>query len=103
MYLSDLYEKGLQYRTINSHRSAISMTHLPIDNVCVWAHLLVSRSMTGIFNLCPAGPKYLKTWDVSVVLKYLISLSPGTTFITKKVDFEFGYDYDCGNNKGFYS
>ena len=29
LYLSDLYEEGLQYRTINSHRSAISMTHLP--------------------------------------------------------------------------
>ena len=83
LYLSDLYEKGLQYRTINSHRSTISMTHLPIDNVCVGAHPLVSRLMKGIFNLRPAVPKYLKTWDVSVVLKYLISLSPAPFLLLK--------------------
>ena len=45
--------KGLQYRTINSHRSAISMTHLPIDNVCVGTHPSVSRLMKVIFNLHP--------------------------------------------------
>ena len=83
--LSDLYEKGLQYKTINSHRSAISMTHLPIDNVCAGAHPLVSRLMKGIFNLRPAVPKYLKTWDVSVVLKYLISLSPAPFLSLKKL------------------
>ena len=84
LYLSDLYEKGLQYGTINSHRSAISMTHLSIDNVRVGAHPLVSRLMKGIFNLRPAVPKYLKTWDVSVVLKYLISLSPAPFLSLKK-------------------
>ena len=41
LYLSDLYEKGLHYRTIDSHRSAISMAHLSIDNVCIGAHPLV--------------------------------------------------------------
>ena len=50
LYLSDLYAKGSQYRTINSHRSAISMTHSPIDNVCVGAHSLVSRLMKGILT-----------------------------------------------------
>ena len=52
------------------------MAHLPIDDVCVGVHPLVSRLMKGIFNLRPAVPKYFKTWDVSVVLKYLINLSP---------------------------
>ena len=52
------------------------MTHLPFDNVGIGTHPLVSRLMKGIFNLHPAVPKYLKTRDVSVVLKYLISSSP---------------------------
>ena len=30
-------------------------------------------------------PKYLKTWDVSVVLKYLISLSPAPLLSPKKL------------------
>ena len=64
LYLSDLYEKGLQYKTLNSHRSAISVMHLPIHNVCIEAHPLVSKLMKGVFNLRPAAPKYLKTWDV---------------------------------------
>ena len=61
LYLSDLYEKGLQHRTINSHRSAISATHLPINNVCIGAHPMVSRLMKGIFILRSAVPKYIKT------------------------------------------
>ena len=83
LYLSDLYEIGLQYRTINSHRSVISMTHLPIDNVCAGAHPLISRLMKGIFKIHPAVKRYLKTWDVSVVLKYLISLSPAPFYHLK--------------------
>ena len=85
LYLSDLYERGLRYRTINSHRSAISMTRLPIDNVCVGAHPLVFRLMKGIFDLRPVVPKYFKTWDVSGVLKYLISLSPAPFLSLKKM------------------
>ena len=85
LYLSYLYEKGLQYRTINSHRSAISMTHLPIDNVCFGVHPLVSRLMKAIFNIRPAVPKYFKTWDILVVLKYLISLSPAPFLSLKKL------------------
>ena len=61
------------------------MTHLPIDNVCVGARPLVSRLMKGIFNLRSAVPKYLKTWDVSVVLKYLISVSPAPFLSLKKL------------------
>ena len=60
------------------------MTHLPIDNVCVGAYPLVSRLMKGIFNQRRAVSKYLKTWDLSVVLKYLISLSPAPLLLLKK-------------------
>ena len=65
--------------------TVIEVTHLPIYNVCVRAHPLVSRLMKGIFKLRPAVPKYLKTWDVSVVLKYLISLSPAPLLSLKRL------------------
>ena len=51
----------------------------------VEAHPLVSRLMKGIFNLRPAVPKYLKTWEVSVVLKYEISLSPAPLLSLKRL------------------
>ena len=85
LYLSDFYAKGLQYRAINSHRSATSMTHLASDNVCIGAHPLVSRLMKGIFSLHPEVPMYLKTRDVSVVLRYLISLSPAPHLSLKEL------------------
>ena len=56
-YLVDLLYKGLEYRTINSHRSAIWMTHLPVDGICVVTHPFVSRLMKGIFNRCLPCPR----------------------------------------------
>ena len=78
LYLSDFYAKGLQHRTVNSHRSAISMTHLPIDNVCIGAHPLVSRLIKGISNLRPAVSKYLKViqFDPLAPVKTTVLLLP---------------------------
>ena len=67
------YEQGKQYRTINSYRSAISMTHTPIDGVVVGKHPLVGRLMKGIYNQRPPQPRYSSTWDVQVVLSQLRS------------------------------
>lgn len=39
-----------------------------------WA--LVKRFLKGIFNLKPSLPRYQRTWDVEVVLKYLKTLTP---------------------------
>ena len=40
-FLACQFAEGKQYRTINSYRSAISMTHNPIDGVVVGKHPLV--------------------------------------------------------------
>ena len=66
----------MQYQTINLHRSAISMTHAPVDGCVIGSHPIVSRFMKGIFQLRMPTPKYLVTWNVSVVLGYLKTLSP---------------------------
>ena len=51
------------------------MTHLPVDGICVGSHPFISRLMKGIFNLRPPFPRYVQTWDVSVVLRYVKFLS----------------------------
>ena len=66
--------KAKQYRTINSYRSAISMTHAPVDGVVVGNHPLVSRLMKGVFNSRPPQPRYAVTWDVGLVLNHIMSL-----------------------------
>ena len=73
-FLANQFDKGKKYRTLNSYRSAISMTHLPVDGIVVGKHPLVTRFMKGVFNMRPPEPKYGHIWDVGCVLDYLESL-----------------------------
>ena len=49
-YLTDLYKQGLQYRTINNHRSAISAFHQQIQEKPVVENPRVCALLAGIFN-----------------------------------------------------
>jgi len=71
LYLTTLYNSGLSYSTVNTYRSAISMTHLPIEGIAVGNHYLIKRLMKGIFNKRPPVPRYVLTWPVEVMLRYL--------------------------------
>ena len=56
-YLTDLYKQGLQYRTINNHRSAISAFHEQIQGKPVGEHPRVCDLFARIFNSRPPQPK----------------------------------------------
>lgn len=73
-FLTDLYDEGKQYRTINTARSAISMTHDEVDGFKVGQHPLTIRFFRGIFNSRPPAPRYSETWDVDKVLVYIQNL-----------------------------
>jgi len=75
-FLASLYKRGFSYSTVNTYRSAISMTHLPIEGVAVGNHYWIKRLMKGIFNKRPPMPRYVSTWPVSRMLLYLKSLPP---------------------------
>ena len=70
-YLSTLSEKGLQYRTINSHRSTISAYHNYVDGKPVGKHPRVCAMQTGVFNQRPPQPRFTFVWDVEIILVYL--------------------------------
>ena len=63
-------------RTISSARSALSALELVYDGVSVGSHPIVIRFMKGIYNLRPPVSRYVKTWDVNIVLNKLRTLSP---------------------------
>ena len=65
------FQAGKQYRTINTFRSAISMTHNEIDSKKVGQHPLVTRFLRGVFNSRPPAPRYTCTWNVDIVLSFL--------------------------------
>ena len=75
-FLYEQFKMGKQYRTINSLRSAITMTHEEVDGARIGQHPLISRFLKGIYNSRPPAPRYSATWDVDVILTYLLNL-PG--------------------------
>ena len=73
-FLAELFQQGLQYRTLNTIRSSVSMTHNQVEGVPIGQHPLVTRLLKGAHNLRPPKPCYTSTWDVDVVIKYLCSI-----------------------------
>ena len=67
-YLSALFEKGLHYKTINSHRSAIAAYHSYVDKKPVGKYPRVCALLTGVFNQRPPQSRYLIVWDVEIIL-----------------------------------
>ena len=73
-YLTDKYEKGYKYRTLNIHRSAISLYHNKIEGFKVGQHPLITELLKAIGKLRPPKPKMNGVWDVDIMLKYLKGL-----------------------------
>ena len=56
-FLGELFDAGYEYRTINSHRSAISAYHQTIDGKGLGFNDKVCKLLSGVFNLRPPQPK----------------------------------------------
>ena len=84
-FLADLFEQGLQHRSINTIRSAVSMSHSHIEGVPIGQHPLVTRLLKGIYNSRPPQPRYTDTWNVDVVLSYLVSLGVNSQLSLKQL------------------
>ena len=70
-FLTGLYHKGLQYRTIAGYRSMLSSLAPPVDNKAVGQHPYIIRLLKGIFNSRPPVKRLVPEWDLSVVLEAL--------------------------------
>lgn len=84
-FLTNLFEQGAQYSTLNSCKSALSLIfESPIGN-----DERIKRFLKGIYRLRPPIPKYNLTWDTAVVLDVLAAWYPNADLeldkITKKL------------------
>ena len=86
-FLIENFELGLQYRTLNTLCSAISMTHAKVDNCQVGTHPVVVRLLKGMYNARPPLPRFSNSWDVTPVVESLRSSSTEYTLLqlAKKV------------------
>ena len=73
-YLTELYLEGREYRTINNHRSAISLYHEQVDGVDVGKHIDVRTLLKGISKERPPAPNSNEVWDIKDLLQYIRGL-----------------------------
>ena len=52
-FITEKFQAGLKYRSLNCYRLALSSALLPIDGFQVGQHPLVIRLMKGVFNSRP--------------------------------------------------
>ena len=84
-FLAALFQQGLQHRTVNTIRSAISGTHDRVEGLPIGQHPLVTKVMKGIYNERPPQPKYTTTWDVGQVVGHLRSLGQNESLSLKQL------------------
>ena len=74
-FLNDKFDKGLQYKTLSSLRSAVSVYHVHIDNKSVEKYLNVCALLACIFNPRPPQPIYVFIWDVEIIICSILLLT----------------------------
>jgi len=87
-FITSLFKEGLQYRSINLIRSAVSTTHLSVDGTPIGQHPLVKQLFKGVYNSRPPQPRYTHTWDVSAVLNHIAHLGNNRDLSLKQLSFK---------------
>ena len=80
-FLTEMFQSGLGYSSINTAKSALSSFYQIIDNRDLGNDPLVKRFMKGIFINKPSLPRYNKIWQVQNVLTF-ISRMPHNSDLT---------------------
>lgn len=80
-FLTQLFDKGASYGTLNCARSALALVILSE----LGTNLEIQRFFEGIQGLRPNKPRYNYTWDPTTVLEYLKNLYPNDTLSLEKL------------------
>lgn len=70
-FLTEEFQAGKSYSFINVAKSAILNYLETLNDVKLGDHALLIKFMKGTFNLRPALPRYVTTWDAGQVISYL--------------------------------
>ncbi|XP_039764503.1 uncharacterized protein LOC120636991 [Pararge aegeria] len=79
-FLTQIFNNGGQYRTINSYRAALSLIvgNMSDDD-------RITRFCKGVYKLRPPLPRYNTTWDTNIVLNHLGSLAPNDSLTLEQL------------------
>ena len=71
--MPQLFQNGIQDRTINHYRSAISAFHDHIQEKPMGEHTRICSLVAGVFNSRPPQPRYSLIWNVQTVIDFIKS------------------------------
>ena len=71
--LTQLFQNGLPYRTMNNYRSAISAFHDHIKGKPVGEHPRICSFVAGVFDSRAPQPRYCFIWNVQTVIDFIKS------------------------------
>ena len=87
-FLNYLVHLNKSYSVINSHKAMLLVTLPFFGNSWTQNCPLIVRFMKGVYFCRKPSPKYLFTWDVTCVLKFLRSLFPLRKLSLKLLTFK---------------
>ena len=88
LYLTEYFNSGAAYRSVNVARSAISTSHTKLNGLPVGQNPLVIQLLKGMFNNRPPKPRYSHTWEVSLATTYLASLGSNRSLSLKQLSWK---------------
>lgn len=80
-FLSEQFNKGASYGSLNSHRSALSL----LLGSSIGADDRIKRLLKGAYKSRPCTPKYTSTWDPQVVLNFISNWFPNEDLTIEKI------------------
>ena len=83
MFLLSLFREGFSYSTLNIVRSALSF--FICDRLDIGSNEFIGRLFRYFFKMRPNLPRYYVSWDVDVLLKFLISWHPSSSLTLEKL------------------
>jgi len=87
-YLDYLFLHKKSYSVLNTHKSMLLQTLPFFGNTWCSQTFLIQKFMKGCFHSKPPVPRYKFTWDVSIVLRFLKTLSPLHSLTLKLLTFK---------------
>ena len=72
-FLTEYLKTGLGHSSVNSAPSALSSIIRRVCNVLFGKSPLVFRLLKGVFNIRPALPRYVTTWDIIKIFTFIKS------------------------------
>ena len=87
--MSELFDEGYAYNSLNIARCALSTILKPEDNYTFGANPTTCRVLKGMYNARPPTARYTQTWDTDIVLKFLCELSPLRDISLKQLTLKF--------------